>query len=505
MIRREVPDRTPPGRLFARPASPTPTGIALALLGLALLVPAVLRWQGALVPIIAWGFPFVYLLSLRRIRDRPPLGSVAVAALVGAVLGSGWALPTGQAVADSQDVALGGEHPLPGLADGGWAAGVPVGGALLLMVPALAAWLRARSARDSFDDNIIGAAIGGAGAVVFTAAATLVRLAPQLATGVVAEDRPVSVLLVQAGVQGLLLPVTAAAVGSLAGAALWSGRFGVIAVSVSAAVVLFAAVGVMERSPLPQLAQLAGHLVIAVAAVLVLRWGVRATATAAGPEAAQRVAPSAGTVGTVAAVAIGLAALGVVGVVAAAVATPAAPLIVCPPDCGTPPIGEPVESRPRYVSADGRFSVQYPGPGTAYQVALEPDGVEARFTGGDTGLLQFLGLEARGRTAERIVHHLVAEVYPNAQLHYRIPNALVGYQPGYGAVFDDYPQDASSSAVRLRIIVLAAVRDDYALVAAAVGPNREFTREDGNGIPTGANLQLALDMGKYVNSFRWLD
>ena len=55
----------------------------------------------------------------------------------------------------------------------------------------------------------------------------------------------------------------------------------------------------------------------------------------------------------------------------------------------------------------------------------------------------------------------------------------------------------------LRILVLAAVKNDYALVASAVGPYHEFSPRFGNGHPSGANLQLALDMAKYVNSFVW--
>ena len=50
---------------------------------------------------------------------------------------------------------------------------------------------------------------------------------------------------------------------------------------------------------------------------------------------------------------------------------------------------------------------------------------------------------------------------------------------------------------------MAAVKHDYALVAAAVGPYHEFSPDYGTGHPSGANLELAMDMGKYVNSFRW--
>jgi len=50
---------------------------------------------------------------------------------------------------------------------------------------------------------------------------------------------------------------------------------------------------------------------------------------------------------------------------------------------------------------------------------------------------------------------------------------------------------------------MVAVKNDYALVAAAIGPYHEFSPDFGSGQPSGVNLQLALDMGKYVNSFTW--
>lgn len=50
---------------------------------------------------------------------------------------------------------------------------------------------------------------------------------------------------------------------------------------------------------------------------------------------------------------------------------------------------------------------------------------------------------------------------------------------------------------------MAAVRHDYALIATAAGPYHEFSPDYGTGHPSGANLEVAMDMGKYVNSFRW--
>jgi hypothetical protein len=185
-------------------------------------------------------------------------------------------------------------------------------------------------------------------------------------------------------------------------------------------------------------------------------------------------------------------------------ATPVAPRYVCPPDCGRPPIATPIESNPRFVAADGEFSVQYPGPGTAYQATLNPDGVDLQFVAGDTGTMQLFGLPADNRTPKQIAEDLIGENYPDAEVEYEIPNALVGYEPGYGVVADEYPQDSSGTFTRLRLVVMVAVKNDYALVAAAIGPYHEFSPDFGTGHPSGANLQLAMDMGKYVNSFNWL-
>jgi hypothetical protein len=183
--------------------------------------------------------------------------------------------------------------------------------------------------------------------------------------------------------------------------------------------------------------------------------------------------------------------------------TPAAPRYVCPPNCGRPPIGKPVETNPRFTSSNGEFSVQYPGAGTAYKATLNPSGVVLDFVGGDTGTLQLLGEPAGNRTPQQIAQALIKRTYPDATTAYEIPNAMVGYQPGYGEVADDYPQDSTGRYTQLRVLVMVAVKNGFALIAAAVGPYHEFSPDFGTGHPSGANLQLALDMGKYVNSFTW--
>ncbi len=88
-------------------------------------------------------------------------------------------------------------------------------------------------------------------------------------------------------------------------------------------------------------------------------------------------------------------------------------------------------------------------------------------------------------------------------MDYEIPNAMVGYQPGYGMVVDSWPQNTTGNYMRMRVVILTAVKNDLALIAVATGPYHEYGPGFGSGKPSGANLDLALDMGKYVNSFRW--
>jgi hypothetical protein len=193
-------------------------------------------------------------------------------------------------------------------------------------------------------------------------------------------------------------------------------------------------------------------------------------------------------------------------VVVSILTKPARAAYACPPDCGGPSTGKPVETNPRYSGDNGAFSVAYPGEGTAYEVTFDPpgiDGVQLKYVGGDTGTLTLYGEPARKRGAQQIAEDVLSARFPRATVAYVIPNASVGYEPGFGLVADVYPRDTSSTFNRLRVIVMAAVRHDYALIATAAGPYHEFSSEYGPGHPSGANLEVAMDMGKYVNSFRW--
>jgi hypothetical protein len=174
----------------------------------------------------------------------------------------------------------------------------------------------------------------------------------------------------------------------------------------------------------------------------------------------------------------------------------------CPPDCGRPPIAAPVANLPRFVAAGGEFSVAYPPPGSGYAVDTTANGVTARLTGGDGGLLRLFSEPANGRDARQVVEQLLARQFPNADVAYELPNATVGYQLGYGVVANFQPPGLSNR-YDSRAIVIAAVKNDLALVATGEGPYRRFSPDFGPGPPSGANVEIAIDMGQYVESFSW--
>src|SRR6185437_6829021 len=160
--------------------------------------------------------------------------------------------------------------------------GIPLGGVILMLMPAVIVRLLRPPTREALDGFMIGAL----GALSFTAAATLTRLAPQFGTGVVSR-RPMDSLIVEAGIRGVAVPLTAAAAGGLIGAALWfkrppskeKQRPGVVrALLVSFAVAVLAVylgLGLIDVAHFPQVLMLALYLALALVALFLLRVGLQ--------------------------------------------------------------------------------------------------------------------------------------------------------------------------------------------------------------------------------------
>jgi hypothetical protein len=205
--------------------------------------------------------------------------------------------------------------------------------------------------------------------------------------------------------------------------------------------------------------------------------------------------------------AVGL--LVVVGVflVAAKAATPGQPKSApCPPTCPQPPVGAPVSALPKFTAKDGSFTVSYYPANSRVDVKTDASSVTEKISpaNGEDSTIVLLGESADGRTAEQVVSALIDKAFPDAKAAYVIPNATLGYQPGYGEILDAYPQTTSGDFSHQRIIVMAALKRDVALIAVAGGPYHEFS-QDGltDGHASGANVFVAFLLDRLVNSFTW--
>lgn len=255
--------------------------IGLLVLVAALVGFTLLRLPAALVTVAALGLPLLFLLYLREsdaLRDFP-VGTLVLTVVLAVGLAVGWVLLTGATFARSYGVGLG--SAIVGARMLRMGIVVPLGGVILMLLPAVLVRAIRAASREALDGFMIGAL----GALSFTAAATLMRLAPQVGTGVVSK-RPMESLWVEAGIRGLAVPLTAAAAGGLIGAALWFTRppskrdqrpVLVRAVLVGFAVsvlVVYLALGLIDVAHFPQLLMLALYLALAVAALLLLRVGL---------------------------------------------------------------------------------------------------------------------------------------------------------------------------------------------------------------------------------------
>ncbi|AFM16484.1 hypothetical protein Mycch_1693 [Mycolicibacterium chubuense NBB4] len=250
----------------------------LAAMVLLLVGCALLRLPAALIAVGVLGMPALFVIYLREadaFRDLPGR-TLALTTVLGLALGIGWALLTGGELARSSGVALGvGVAGARMMRDG---IAIPLGGAILMLVPAIVVRVLGPPTREALDGFMIGAL----GALMFTAAAMLTRLIPQLGTGVISSS-PLSILVVEAGIRGIAVPLIAAATGGLIGAALWFVRpeskkhqrpavVRLVLVSFALAILLLAiALGMIDVSRSRQWLMLTLYLVVSAVAVLLLR------------------------------------------------------------------------------------------------------------------------------------------------------------------------------------------------------------------------------------------
>jgi hypothetical protein len=275
------------GALFPRLPRRSRASFRVGLLALAvlLIVFAVLRWQGPLIGISALGLPLLFAIYLHESDAFTDMSvpTLLIDGALGVGLGVGWSFVTGAVVAKTYDDVLGTPMTMGDILANVLA--VPIGALILMLVPVTVIRLLRPGIRESLD----GFAIGVLGALCFMATATLTRLAPQFEDGLFEAQRPIADFLVTAVIQGVVVPVTAAAVVGAVGATFWlrpradTGHrrrwfaFTTPVPVLAIGVVAYTAMGVVDVAWLPQTLEAGLYVVIALVALLVLRIVLHAT------------------------------------------------------------------------------------------------------------------------------------------------------------------------------------------------------------------------------------
>ncbi len=193
---------------------------SIALIGVVGLMVAVAvpRWEAALIALVGVGLPLLflaYLWEVDAVADLTP-GTLIATVVVGIACGIGWNLATDVAAARVDDDALG--LPVTPLRLLLTCLAIPLGFLVLLLAPLLVV----RVCRPGLRESLTGFHVGALGALFFVSSWSLTALAPQFASGPIDDDGPSPAHLVQGAlVQGVAVPLTAAAVGGAIGATLW--------------------------------------------------------------------------------------------------------------------------------------------------------------------------------------------------------------------------------------------------------------------------------------------
>jgi hypothetical protein len=87
------------------------------------------------------------------------------------------------------------------------------------------------------------------------------------------------------------------------------------------------------------------------------------------------------------------------------------------------------------------------------------------------GEIGLFATPVNNRTPRQIIEQYIQKNYRTAQTAYQIPNAMVGYEPGYGEVDDFSVEDPNAEPRRARLLVMTSVKNRS-------GPRRRGRRPD---------------------------
>ena len=261
-------------------AARAPFRIALILVAIAVVVLSMARINGPLGVMAIIGGPLLFLIYVWQsdvFRDVP--ARILITAMVlGVALGVGSWLSVGKLVAGSYGVSTGSGLLLLGdQLHVGFL--ISLGGAVLMLVPALITRMFSVPARESLDGFVVGAF----GALWYSTAATTTILAPQFVEGL-QEDQSADRLLQDSITYGIAGALLTTAVGGVVGVMLWfrprKGRNPrpartALAVCAMLAVGSYLAVWFLDSLGLPRFVDMTAKLAVAVLALIVVRTAVQ--------------------------------------------------------------------------------------------------------------------------------------------------------------------------------------------------------------------------------------
>ncbi|MUM32664.1 zinc ribbon domain-containing protein, partial [Mycobacterium sp. CBMA361] len=190
--------------------------IGLAVVVASLMTASAVRLAGLFISTVAVGIPLLFALYVRQLDYR---GSAAARLFVSAGLGIGFgvafALGTGMMVSRAYGVPL--ESGIAAVHLRTVEAGLSAVEALAVIAPIVMIRVFSPGSRKA----LYGYVIGASSALGVTGATTVVRMFAQLDSGLIDGDQPLSDFLIEAGIRGLTMPITAAAAAGMLGAALW--------------------------------------------------------------------------------------------------------------------------------------------------------------------------------------------------------------------------------------------------------------------------------------------
>jgi hypothetical protein len=201
----------------------------------------------------------------------------------------------------------------------------------------------------------------------------------------------------------------------------------------------------------------------------------------------------------------------VILIIVSVASAPAAPAQCQSLSCAAPlKTGPPVVTGQMYTNPQFHFTarvIESPILGIEPTVSTANNALTLTYSqsGTEIGTVQLEGVaDSNGQTAEQIVESTVNQVASGQQqLVYTLGGSMVGYQPGFGAVYSVTPDSGDGQSNPVRVIVMASIENNLAIVVVAEGVFSQFSDSNGDGHASPVDTPIAIGGDPVVDSVLW--